>query len=192
MPWRCHPQVVDMSISASPIASGAVAFQYSRYILLIHIHAMFFCLTSLPKFRNAKLIFFLHSSYTKISLCMQSGQYKPVLPTLLPSRCEACGDWLRSREYNNGTRKVLAERSWWTPRARYDEHSSKFPLIYKTKVYRPVGERRLFWRCCRRTDGRAHYRRQQQLGTCTQTTKLLCPNYSARLSISLVLLNTKG
>ena len=92
MPWRCHPQVVDMSISASPIASGAVAFQYSRYILLIHIHAMFFCLTSLPKFRNAKLIFFLHSSYTKISLCMQSGQYKPVLPPLLPSRCEVCGD----------------------------------------------------------------------------------------------------
>ena len=92
MPWRCHPQVVDMSISASPIASGAVAFQYSRYILLIHIHAMFFCLTSLPKFRNAKLIFFLHSSYTKISLCMQSGQYKPVLPPLLTSRYKACGD----------------------------------------------------------------------------------------------------
>ena len=92
MPSRCHPQVVDMSISASPIASRVVAFQYSRYILLIHIHAMFFCLTSLPKFRNAKLIFFLHSSYTKISLCMQSGQYKPVLPPLLPSRCEACGN----------------------------------------------------------------------------------------------------
>ena len=52
----------------------------------------FFCLTSLPKFRNTKLIFFLHSSYTKISLCMHSGQYKPVLPPLLPSRCEACGN----------------------------------------------------------------------------------------------------
>ena len=92
MPWRCHPQVVDMSISASPIASRAVAFQYGWYIFLIHIHAMFFCLTSLPKFRNAKLIFFLHSSYTKISFCMQSGQYKPVLLTLLPSWCEAYGD----------------------------------------------------------------------------------------------------
>ena len=42
--------------------------------------------------------------------------------------------------------------------------AASFPSIYETEVYRPVGERRLFWRCCEPTNGRAHYRRQQQRG----------------------------
>ena len=42
--------------------------------------------------QKCQIKFLYHSSYTKISLCMQSGQYKPALPPLLPSRCEACGN----------------------------------------------------------------------------------------------------
>ena len=44
----------------------------------------FFCLTSLPKFRNTKLIFFLHSSYTKISLCSLSNTNMYFLPFYHP------------------------------------------------------------------------------------------------------------
>ena len=89
MPWRCHPQHVYQRKPNRKPGSG-LSIQ-PVYFLNPHTCHVFF-LTSLPKFRNAKLSFFLHSSYTKISLCMQSGQYKPVLPPLLPSRCEACGD----------------------------------------------------------------------------------------------------
>lgn len=80
---------------------------------------------------------------------------------------------------------------WGTPRGSYNEHSSKFSFSKKPRFNRPVGERRDFWRYCWLTIGRAHYRRQQQRGTCTQHNQNTLPQLTVRLSISPVLLNTK-
>ena len=74
-------------------------------------------------------------------------------------------------------------RCWETPRERCEEHSNKFSLSSKPRFNRPVGERRGFWRCCWLTSGRAHYRHQQQRGTCTQHNQSTLPQLTVRLSI---------
>jgi hypothetical protein len=87
---------------------------------------------------------------------------------------------------------LMSHRTRWeTPRGRYDEHSSKFSLSMKPKFNRPVGERNHFWRLLRADFGRAHYRCQQQRGTCTQHNQTTLPQLTVRLSISLVLQKTK-
>jgi hypothetical protein len=87
---------------------------------------------------------------------------------------------------------LMSHRTRWeTPRGRYDEHNSKFSLSMKPKFNRPVVERNHFWRLLLADFGRAHYRRQQQCGTCTQHNQTTLPQLTVRLSISLVLLKTK-
>jgi hypothetical protein len=80
---------------------------------------------------------------------------------------------------------------WETPRGRYDEHNSKFSLSMKPKFNRSVGKRNHFWSLLLANFGRAHYRRQQQRGTCTQHNQTTLLQLTVRLSISLILLKTK-
>src|SRR3954469_6590061 len=78
---------------------------------------------------------------------------------------------------------------YWEPQEkRCDEHSRKFSLGLSTSRKKATLLKVLL----------ADYWQGPSTGvinnveTCTQTTKILFPNYSVRLSISPVLLNTKG
>jgi hypothetical protein len=81
--------------------------------------------------------------------------------------------------------------SWETSRGRYDEHINEFSLRKKSRFYPPIGERNHFWRLLMADFGRAHYRCQQQRGTCRQHNQTIFPQLTARLSISLVLLKKR-
>jgi hypothetical protein len=54
-------------------------------------------------------------------------------------------------------------------------HNSKFSLSMKPMFNRPVGERNHFSRLLLADFGRAHYRCQQQRGTCTQHNQTTWP-----------------
>ena len=101
-------------------------------------------------------------------------------------RDSPCRNPLSPRQQRQKILMVLDGSGWETPRGGCDEHSGKFSLSKKPRFNRPVGERRDFWSCCWLTSGRAHYRRQQQRGTCTQHNQSTLPQLTVRLSISPV------
>ena len=65
---------------------------------------------------------------------------------------------------------------WETPRGRYDdEHSSKSFPQYETKVESTSRRKKSLLKVDATDVGRAHYRCQQQRGTCTQHNQTTLP-----------------
>ena len=96
----------------------------------------------------------------------------------------------------NGARKLVGEpwreTRWETPRGRFDEYSSKFSLSMKPRLNRPVGGRNHFWRLLLADFGRAHYRCQQQRGTCTQHNQTTLPQRNSEVVNLTGLAENKG
>ena len=74
---------------------------------------------------------------------------------------------------------------WETPRGRYDECSSKFPLVWN-QVYRTSRSWDRVWRCWWwNLVRRSTWDFVANVKPAHNTTKILCPNVTVRLSISL-------